>query len=258
MIAVALALPVTSAWAQSFDSPRDDHPPDASQQLDRDEPVQRRDTPNDPDYDRAEPDDESPPPGPPSTSLFDERVDLFGFASALTRTSARYLDPTGDNFGNARGSPPGNRAQSGRPCIPRRLRVTRTRVGPAHIGRRVRRLTRRYRVAGRGRLAVRLCVRGGGRLLVRSRGGKVNCIASTARGHRTRQAGPGSRARGGRIRGARRLRRQMLIAPRQRCGRHVVYGLNRRRVTYVVVVPRRQTARPLRLARQLRALGPRR
>ena len=43
--------------------------------------VQRDDTPNDPDYDRAEPDD--PRRRRPPTNLYDERFDLFGFASAL-------------------------------------------------------------------------------------------------------------------------------------------------------------------------------
>ncbi len=48
--------------------------------------VQRQDTPNDPDYDSAEPDG-----GGTSTNLYDERFDLFGFPSART-PSARYLD----------------------------------------------------------------------------------------------------------------------------------------------------------------------
>lgn len=44
--------------------------------------VQRDDTPTDPDYDSAEPDD--PDGGASTTNLFDERFDLFGFPSALT------------------------------------------------------------------------------------------------------------------------------------------------------------------------------
>src|SRR4051794_26732705 len=54
--------------------------------------VQRQDTPNDPNYDEAEPD------GSPQTSsnIFDERFDLFGFPSALS-SSARYLE--GPNAG---------------------------------------------------------------------------------------------------------------------------------------------------------------
>jgi hypothetical protein len=63
--------------------------------------VQRQDTPNDPDYDRAEPDDEDRPGGPrvlaggpaatPSTNIYDERFDLFGFPSLRT-PSAIYLE----------------------------------------------------------------------------------------------------------------------------------------------------------------------
>ena len=89
-----------AAWAAGFDDPDSNDP---SQQLDGGLPlvpydnVQRDDTPNDPDYDRAEPDD---PQAGGSTNVFSERFDLFGFASARTRTTARYLDPTGPNFGN--------------------------------------------------------------------------------------------------------------------------------------------------------------
>ena len=52
--------------------------------------VQRQDTPNDPDYDKAEPDDEDAVDG--STNLYDERYDLFGFPSALTALTARYTE----------------------------------------------------------------------------------------------------------------------------------------------------------------------
>jgi hypothetical protein len=63
--------------------------------------VQRQDTPNDPEYDRAEPDDEDRPGAPrvlaggpaaaPSTNLYDERFDLFGFPSLRT-PSAIYAE----------------------------------------------------------------------------------------------------------------------------------------------------------------------
>jgi hypothetical protein len=52
--------------------------------------VQRADTPNDPEYDRAEPDDQDGPPS--TTNLYDERFDLFGFPSALTQASAVYKE----------------------------------------------------------------------------------------------------------------------------------------------------------------------
>ena len=56
--------------------------------------VQRQDTPNDLDYDQAEPD------GAPSssTNLFDERFDLFGFPSSLTQ-GVLYRDLDNPNLG---------------------------------------------------------------------------------------------------------------------------------------------------------------
>jgi Subtilase family len=71
-----LALPAAAA-ARDFDHPASS---DTSRQFAPGN-VQRQDTPNDPGYDRAEPDDED---GDTATSLYDERFDLFGFPSALT------------------------------------------------------------------------------------------------------------------------------------------------------------------------------
>jgi hypothetical protein len=73
---VALAIPA-SALAAGFDAPESN---DTSQQFGPGN-VQRDDTPNDPGYDGAEPDD---PDGPTATNLYDERFDLFGFASRYT------------------------------------------------------------------------------------------------------------------------------------------------------------------------------
>ncbi|MFA5788044.1 MAG: S8 family serine peptidase, partial [Actinomycetota bacterium] len=56
--------------------------------------VQRQDTPNDPNYDQAEPDD---PEGATATDLYSERFDLFGFPSQLTRNTAIYKE--GPNAG---------------------------------------------------------------------------------------------------------------------------------------------------------------
>src|SRR5881397_1994054 len=58
----------------------------------------RANTPNDPDFDRAEPDDED---GDfvPGTSVFEEDNRLFGFAPASTSMTARYLDPANPRFG---------------------------------------------------------------------------------------------------------------------------------------------------------------
>jgi hypothetical protein len=99
LAAAALLCSSATALAVGFDDPASDDP---GQQLDGGVPfplpydnVQRDDTPDDPDYDRAEPDLPDPDP---STNVFSERFDLFGFASHRTRNSARYLDPTGPNF----------------------------------------------------------------------------------------------------------------------------------------------------------------
>src|SRR4051812_13982510 len=50
---------------------------------------QREDTPNDPDYDQAEPDTQQ---ADTSTNLFDERFDLFGFPSSKTSNTAKYFE----------------------------------------------------------------------------------------------------------------------------------------------------------------------
>ncbi|MDX6604818.1 MAG: cell wall-associated protease [Solirubrobacterales bacterium] len=50
---------------------------------------QRQDTPNDPQYDQAEPDDED---GVSSTNIFDEQFGLFGFPSARTSATAIYSE----------------------------------------------------------------------------------------------------------------------------------------------------------------------
>lgn len=84
--AVLAASAVTVAATRDFEHPAS---VDTSQQFSSGS-VQRQDTPNDPSYDRAEPDDED---GRTSTNMYEERFDLFGFPSALTPL-ARYLDPS--------------------------------------------------------------------------------------------------------------------------------------------------------------------
>src|SRR5581483_938596 len=85
------------AAARDFDHPASNDP----RQQFAPASVQRQDTPNDPDYDRAEPDDpDSTLNGgtvDPSTNVYDEQFGLFGFPSARTRGSATYL--TGPNAG---------------------------------------------------------------------------------------------------------------------------------------------------------------
>jgi hypothetical protein len=88
-LALGLAVPALGA-ASSFDDPADN---DTSQQFTPPAPSpappsnpQRRDTPNDPEYDEREPDGGTP------GNFFSERYDLFGFPSALTASSATYKD----------------------------------------------------------------------------------------------------------------------------------------------------------------------
>jgi hypothetical protein len=83
-------LAIAPAAARAF-VPRDFENPgsnDTSQQF-APASVQRHDTPNDPDYDKAEPDDED---GVQSSNVYDEEFGYFGFPSART-PSALYTDP---------------------------------------------------------------------------------------------------------------------------------------------------------------------
>jgi hypothetical protein len=52
----------------------------------------RQDTPNDPDFDCSEPDDEDAATAEPCAYVFDEQYNLFGFAPAATRLTATYKD----------------------------------------------------------------------------------------------------------------------------------------------------------------------
>lgn len=94
-VAVLVTTPLLALATQSGAAGRDFNNPasaDTSQQFAAGS-VQRQDTPNDTDYDRAEPDDQD---GRSSDNLYDERYDLFGFPSALT-PQAVYRD--GPNVG---------------------------------------------------------------------------------------------------------------------------------------------------------------
>ena len=59
----------------------------------------RANTPNDPDFDKAEPDDEDGDFVPGQFSVFDEANRLFGFAPNSTSATARYLDPRNPRVG---------------------------------------------------------------------------------------------------------------------------------------------------------------
>ena len=81
------------AAARDFDHPADNTPAAAQQQFGVVNP-QRNDTPNDPGYDGAEPDD---PDGVGNTNVYDEAFGLFGWPSQRTRATAIYHD--GPNAG---------------------------------------------------------------------------------------------------------------------------------------------------------------
>jgi hypothetical protein len=61
----------------------------------------RANTPNDPDFDKAEPDDADMVCMPGACSVFDEQHRLFGFAPAQSRASAIYRDPGNPRFGQS-------------------------------------------------------------------------------------------------------------------------------------------------------------
>jgi hypothetical protein len=143
---------------------------------------------------------------------------------------------------------------SSRPCLPRRLGVSASRIGPARLGHSLKSLEKRYRVAHRGRHGVRFCVRGGGRFLVSARKGKIALVATTARRHRTRRRGPGTRVRHNRIKGTRSIGHGIRLGHKTRRGR-VIYGVKKGRIRYLAVATRRQSAHRKALIRALRRLG---
>ena len=144
-------------------------------------------------------------------------------------------------------------ATGGSGCLPRRLRVRGRGIGPARLGRRQRALAGRYRAIIRSGRFTHFCVRGGGRLITRTRRGRIDFVATTARGHRRRGRRPGRRVRHG-ISGTTRIRRGLMAGRRQGRGR-VVYGVRRGRIRFIAVVPFRQTAHERRLVRRLQAAG---
>src|SRR4051812_4741147 len=81
------------AAARDFNNPADNTPAAAQQQFGITNP-HRNDTPNDPGYDGAEPDD---PDAVGNSNLFDEAFGLFGWPSQRTRLTATYHD--GPNSG---------------------------------------------------------------------------------------------------------------------------------------------------------------
>jgi len=145
-------------------------------------------------------------------------------------------------------------AGSGGRCLARRLPVSHEGIGPARLGSSYKRFLRRYRAVRRGKTVTRFCVNGGGRFLVSARKGKIDLVASTGRGHRTRRTGPGRRLRRPRIVGAPRVARGLYVG-HIRDGGRVVYGARKQRIRFLATVPRRQALRTRSLARRLHAAG---
>jgi hypothetical protein len=88
-LACALVAPLAArAAARDFEHPADHSTADAQQQFGLLNP-HRNDTPNDPDYDGAEPDDAD---AVGNTNIFDEAFGLFGWPSQRSRLTATYHD----------------------------------------------------------------------------------------------------------------------------------------------------------------------
>jgi len=138
-------------------------------------------------------------------------------------------------------------------CLAQRLAVAGRRIGPARLGANGLALLRRYPPVSRRAGAAALCVRGGGQVWVGSTNGPIDLIATTASGHRTRQAGPG-RLRRAEITGARRLAPGLRVGHRVGNGR-VIYGVRGRSVRFLAVVTLRQLKHPRAVSRRLRSLG---
>src|SRR5438552_2471720 len=88
LVALAAAAVLGVAQTRMFPGPPTDTDP-------------RANTPNDPDFDKAEPDDPDMACAPGACSVFDEQHRLFGFAPAQSRTSAIYRDPGNPRVGQS-------------------------------------------------------------------------------------------------------------------------------------------------------------
>jgi hypothetical protein len=139
-------------------------------------------------------------------------------------------------------------------CVPGLLGVTGTRIGPARLGASLRTVSGTYFATARGAGMKSFCVSGtGGRFLVGARKGKIDLVATTARGHSTRKTGPGQRLTRRALRGTRKLGSGLVVGHRVGHGR-VVYGVRGRRIQFLAVVSRRELSHPGSIARRLRSL----
>jgi hypothetical protein len=111
---------------------------------------------------------------------------------------------------------------------------------------------RRYRAIKKGRGATRYCVRGKGAFFVASRKGKIDFVATTVKGHRTKRVGPGSRVTRTGTNGARSVGTGLLAAHRKG-GRRLIYGVRGKRISFLAAVGGK-TARQGSLVKRLRTL----
>jgi hypothetical protein len=146
-----------------------------------------------------------------------------------------------------------DRSLAGRTCLPRAAAVSGRGVGAVRLGSSLKSLEARYRVMRRSRGNVRFCVRGGGRLIVRTARGKVSFIATNAGRHKTKRVAPGKRVRGA-AGGFRKAARGLYVTRRANPGR-VAYRARKSRVRFLVVVRKRDSARARTLIRTLKRAG---
>jgi dienelactone hydrolase len=143
-------------------------------------------------------------------------------------------------------------AGSGPRCLPKRLDAGARRIGPAVLRRSYKSFFRRYRAIKKGRGATRYCVRGKGAFFVASRKGKIDFVATTVKGHRTKHVGPGSRLTRTRMHGARSMG-SGLLAGNRKGGRHLIYGVRGKKVSFLAAVGGKAAGRSS-LVKRLRAL----
>jgi hypothetical protein len=137
-----------------------------------------------------------------------------------------------------------------RGCLPQRAVVSGRGIGPVRLGHSLKTLEAHYGVLRRSRGNIRLCVRGGGRFLVRGTNGKITFIASNAPRHRTRRVAPGKRVSGA-TKGFRRAAPHLYVTKRAEPGR-IAYRVTKGRTTYLAVLGNRDSEKAHTLIKTLR------
>jgi hypothetical protein len=194
-------------------------------------------------------------PASPKRFLAVRAVDEQGNVGRTATIDTR--PPAGEPGGGPGGATPGAGGPGAAPstrCLPAKLGVSASRVGPVRLRGSIAALRRRYRAKSRRGITT-FCIRGSGRrVLAVAKRGRIDLIATTGRRHATRQTAPGRRLPRRGIRGSRRRLRGLLVGSLPGTGR-VIYGVKRRRIAYLAVTTRSQARRPRALARRLSRLG---